>query len=119
MRILLIEDDEASIDLATRAAERMGHTVVAVRDGVQGLALARRERPDLLLLDLHLPGLSGFEVVRELRADEGLRTLPVIAVSAGTAADKAEALAAGCSDFVSKPYDFARLRAAIDRQLLR
>ena len=118
MRILVVEDDEASLDIARRVAERMGHTVLMARDGVQGLALARSERPDLVFLDLHLPGLSGFQVVRELRADEHLRALPVVAVSAGTLVDRENALSAGCNDFVFKPYEFTRLRAAIDRQHL-
>ncbi len=119
MRILVVDDDEASLDLATRVVERMGHTVLTARDGEHGLARARGERPDLLLLDLHLPGLSGVEVVRELRAEERLHALPVIAVSAGTSVDRNDALSAGCNDFVSKPYEFDRFRAAIDRQLLR
>ena len=116
MRILVVEDDEPSLDIARRVAEGMGHTVLLARDGLQGLALARSERPDLVLLDLHLPGLSGVEVVRELRVDEHLRALPVIAVSAGTLVDRDNALSAGCNDFVFKPYEFTRLRAAIDRQ---
>jgi two-component system cell cycle response regulator DivK len=116
MRILVVEDDEPSLDIARRVVEGMGHTVLTARDGVQGLALARSERPDLVLLDLHLPGLSGVEVVRELRVDEHLRALPVIAVSAGTLVDRENALSAGCNDFVFKPYEFTRLRAAIDRQ---
>lgn len=116
MRILIVEDDEASLELAKRVAESMGHTVLTATDGVHGLALARSEKPELLLLDLHLPGLGGFQVVRELRSDETLRALPVIAISAGSAADRAEAMSAGCDDFVSKPYQPEELRAAIRRR---
>lgn len=115
MRILIVEDDESSLELAKRLVEGMGHTVLMASDGTQGLALARSERPDLLLLDLHIPGISGFDVARELRKDERFRVLPVIAVSAGTSADRAEAMSAGCNDYVSKPYEPEDLRAAIRR----
>ncbi len=64
-----------------------------------------------------MPGISGFEVARELRNDEGLRATPIIAISAGTPADRAEALSAGCDDYVPKPYEFEMLRAAIRRHL--
>lgn len=115
MRILIIEDDESSLELAKRLVEGMGHTVLKASDGTKGLALARSEQPDLLLLDLHMPGISGFVVVRELRNDERLRDVPVIAISAGTSADRAEAMSAGCNDYVSKPYEPENLRAAIRR----
>jgi two-component system cell cycle response regulator DivK len=111
----IVEDDESSLELATRLVESMGHTVLRASDGTQGLALARSEPPDLLLVDLHIPGISGFDVARELRKDERLRVVPVIAVSAGISADRAEAMSAGCDDFVSKPYQPEDLRAAIRR----
>jgi len=111
MRILVIEDDEASLDLARRVVQGMGHTVMTAGDGLQGLALVRSERPDLVLLDLHLPGIDGFQVVRELRQDKS--ALPVIAVSAGGAADQVRAMVAGCDGFVLKPYQPEELRAAI------
>lgn len=117
MRILIVEDDDASLELAKRVAQHMGHTVLTAIDGAQGLALARSERPDLLLLDLHIPGIDGFQVVRELRGDESLRGLGVIALSAGSSADREQALSVGCDDFVSKPYEFEVLRAAIRRCL--
>jgi two-component system cell cycle response regulator DivK len=116
MRILIVEDDESSLELAKRVVEDMGHAVLMASDGSQGLALARSERPDLLLLDLHMPGISGFDVARELRSDERLRAVPIIAISAGTSADRAEAMAAGCDDYVSKPYQPEDLRAAIRRR---
>jgi DNA-binding response OmpR family regulator len=116
MRILIVEDDESSLDLAKRLVEHMGHTVLTASDGLQALALARSERPDLLLLDLFIPGMAGVDVVRELRNDERVRAVPIIAISAGTTADRAEAMSAGCDDFVSKPYQPEELRAAIRRR---
>jgi CheY-like chemotaxis protein len=117
MRILIVEDDDSSLDLAKRVAEGMGHTVLMASDGSEGLALARSARPDLVLLDLHMPGISGFEVARELRNDEGLRAVPIIAISAGTPVDRLDAMSAGCDDYVPKPYEFEMLRAAIRRQM--
>lgn len=75
IRILVIDDDDSSLELAKRVAEHMGHTVLTAGDGVLGVALARSERPDLLLLDLRLPGVTGLQVVREVRADVSLRDL--------------------------------------------
>lgn len=118
MRILVVEDDDSSLQLAKRVVEHMGHTALTAEDGVQGLALAGSERPDLLLLDLRMPGIPGLQVVREIRRDASLHALPVIAVSANTGfEDQADAMAAGCDDFVGKPYDPEDLRAAIRRHL--
>ncbi len=118
MRILVVEDDDSSLQLAKRVAEHMGHTVLTANDGVQGLALAGAEKPDLLLLDLRMPGIPGLQVVREIRSDPRLQALPIIAVSANTGSDdRADALAAGCDDFVGKPYEPEDLRAAIRRRL--
>ena len=118
MRVLIVEDDEASRYLAKRVVEHMGHEVMTATDGVDGLASARREHPDLLLLDLRMPGMNGLDVVREIRSDPSLRALPVIAVSANNSSeDREAALAAGCDDFVVKPYQPEDLRAAIRRRL--
>jgi|KBSSwiStaDraftv2_1062776.scaffolds.fasta_scaffold3917638_1 CheY-like chemotaxis protein len=115
MRILVIDDDRPSRELAARLVDNLGHSPVTADDGAQGLALARSERPDLLLLDLYMPAMSGLEVVREIRADPSLRAVPVIAVSSGTTEDQQAALSAGCNEFLSKPYELAALRAAIGR----
>ena len=118
MRILIVEDDESSLYLAKRVVGHMGHSVLTASDGLQGLATARTEKPDLLLLDLRLPGIGGLDVVRAVRSDPALRTLPVIAVSANNSPeDREAALAAGCDDFVVKPYQPEDLRAAIQRRL--
>lgn len=112
--VLIIEDDPASLELVTRIVEDMGHTVITADNGREGIRRALAQSPDLILLDQHLPDVPGWIVARELRAHESFRRTPIIAVSAGTAEDRARALDAGCSDFVAKPYDFAELRAAID-----
>jgi CheY-like chemotaxis protein len=119
MRVLLIEDDPSSRDLAKRIIETQGHSVVTAGDGREGLRLAQADRPELIVLDLNLPDLPGWIVASQLRADEGLRDTPIIAVSAGGADDRDRAMAAGCSDFVSKPYDLGAFRAAIDLQRAR
>lgn len=115
MRILVIDDDKPSRELAARLVDNLGHSPVTADDGAHGLALARSERPDLLLLDLYMPAMSGLEVVRAIRADPSLRAVPVIAVSSGTTEDQEAALSAGCNEFLAKPYELAALRAAIDR----
>jgi CheY-like chemotaxis protein len=117
MRILIVEDDNSSLELARRVVVSMGHAAIMSRDGLEGLAVAHSERPDLVLLDLHLPGISGVDLVRALRADNALRTTPVIAVSAASLNAEPEAMAAGCDEFVSKPYELQHLRDAIRRHL--
>lgn len=117
MRILIVEDDEPSLLLAKRVVESVGHTVSAARDGLQAVSLARSEKPNMILLDLYLPGIAGLDIVRTLRADEKLREVPVIALSAGDIHDQAEAIRSGCNEFLSKPYQPEQLRAAIRRHL--
>src|SRR6185369_17266011 len=95
---------------------RAGFTVVVAADAEQGLALAAAERPDLILMDLGLPGIDGWEATRRLKAGTETRRIPIIAVSAhAMAGDREKALAAGCDDHDTKPIDFARLRAKIQR----
>lgn len=117
MRVLIIEDDPASRDLATRILAGIGHSVVTAANGLEGIRLAHEQRPDLVLLDLHLPDVPGWIVAAQLRADDAFRTTPIIAVSAGTSDDRANALGAGCSDFLAKPYAPAALRATVDLHL--
>ena len=114
VRVLIIEDDPASLDLVTRIVQDMGHSVITAANGGDGIRHALAEPPELILLDQHLPDVPGWIVAGQLRAQEGFRDTPIIAVSAGSPDDRARALDAGCSDFIAKPYDFAELRAAID-----
>ncbi len=115
-KILLIEDNEMNRDMLTRRLSRKGYTVVVARDGREGLAMARREQPDLIIMDLSLPRIDGWEVTRRLKADESTRAIPVIALTAhAMSTDREKALAAGCNDFDTKPVDFGRLVAKVQR----
>jgi two-component system cell cycle response regulator DivK len=115
MRILYIEDNDDNIAMLEARLVRSGHSVLVAIDGAQGIAMARAERPDLIIMDLSLPGIDGWEATRRLKADEETRAIPVIALSAhAMAGDREKALAAGCDDYDTKPVDYARLRAKIE-----
>lgn len=114
MKILYVEDNEDNVYVLKSRLARAGHTVFVAGDGAQGLALAAAEKPDLILMDLSLPVLDGWEATRRLKADAGTRHIPVIALSAhAMAGDREKALESGCDDYDTKPVDFARLRAKI------
>src|SRR5581483_1599754 len=101
---LVIEDNELNRDMLRRRLERKGYVVQVAVDGASGLAAARADAPDLILMDIRLPDLNGRDVTRALRADEATRTIPVIALTAhAMEGDRAEALAAGCDDYDTKP----------------
>lgn len=109
-RILLVEDNPMNRDMLTRRLVKRGFDVVTAEDGLQGVDVARRDLPDLVLMDMSLPGIDGWEATRRLKAAESTRGIPVIALTAHAMADdRASALAAGCDDFDTKPVDFARL----------
>jgi CheY-like chemotaxis protein len=117
-RILYVEDNDDNIYVITNRLGRAGFTVLVARDGEQGVAMARAELPDLVLMDLRLPVLDGWEAAQRLKADPGTRHIPIMALSAhAMTGDRARALAAGCDDYDTKPIDFARLRAKIDALL--
>ncbi len=119
-RILLVEDNEMNRDMLSRRLERKGYAVLCAVDGQQGLELARRESPDLILMDLSLPVLDGWEATRRLKADPELRRIPVIALTAhAMARDEQQARAAGCDDFDTKPVELPRLLAKIQALLAR
>ena len=108
--ILLVEDNPMNRDMLTRRLVRRGSDVVTAEDGLQGVDSATRLLPDLVLMDMSLPGIDGWEATRRLKAAESTRGIPVIALTAHAMADdRASALAAGCDDFDTKPVDFARL----------
>ena len=107
-KILLVEDNELNRDMLSRRLARHGYVVVMAVDGRQALAMARTERPDLVLMDMSLPVLDGWEATRRLRADPASRHLPVIALTAHAMAGE-QALAAGCDDYATKPVDLPRL----------
>ena len=119
-KILLVEDNEMNRDMLSRRLIRSGYEVVLALDGAQGVALAASEAPDVVLMDMSLPVLDGWEATRRLKSDPKTRTLPVIALTAhAMAGDEAKARQAGCDDFDTKPVDFARLLKKIDALLAR
>ena len=116
MKILYIEDNDNNVALMRTRLGRAGFTVLVAADAEQGLIMAAVERPDLILMDLGLPGIDGWEATRRLKAAAETKHIPVIAVSAhAMAGDREKALEAGCDDYDTKPIDFARLRAKIQK----
>ena len=112
MRTLYIEDNDDNVYVMKNRLGRAGFTVLVATDAEQGMAMAVTERPDLILMDLGLPGIDGWEATRRLKAAPETKQIPIIAVSAhAMAGDREKALAAGCDDYLTKPIDFARLRA--------
>lgn len=119
-KLLLVEDNEMNRDMLSRRLQRRNYTVVCALDGQQGLDLARREKPDLILMDMSLPVLDGWSATRKLRQDPEIRAIPVIALTAhAMATDEQQAREAGCDDFDTKPVDFPRLLAKIEALLGR
>ena len=117
-KILLVEDNEMNRDMLSRRLERRGYEVVIAADGGQGVELARAERPDLVLMDMSLPVLDGWEATRQLKADPETKDIPIIALTAhAMAGDEEKALAAGCNDYETKPVDLPKLLAKIDALL--
>jgi CheY-like chemotaxis protein len=117
-RILYIEDNESNLYLVTFLLQARGHTVVQARDGAEGLALALAERPDLILLDIQLPDLDGYETARLLRAEPDGGGVPIIALTSyAMAGDREKALAAGCSGYIEKPINPDTFIATIERFL--
>lgn len=109
-RILIVEDNALNMKMMTDLFEGNGFRALAAMNGPQALMLARAERPDLIVMDIGLPGLSGLEVTRRLKADGGLCAVPVVAVSAGARAeDAAEARRAGCDFYLAKPVPISRM----------
>ena len=113
-KILYIEDNEDNLFLFTRRLGKAGFEVVVARDGVEGIAMARSERPALIMMDLDLPILDGWSATRLLKSSPATAAIPVIAVSAhAMAQDRRRAFEAGCDDFFAKPVDMKALVAAI------
>lgn len=114
-KILLVEDNEMNRDMLSRRLERKGYQVVIAADGSQALTLTVTELPDLILMDMSLPVLDGWEVTRRLKAAGETRKIPVIGLSAhAMAGDREKGLAAGCDDYDTKPVEFDRLLKKIE-----
>jgi CheY-like chemotaxis protein/anti-sigma regulatory factor (Ser/Thr protein kinase) len=117
-RILLVEDNELNRDMLSRRLERRGYEVAIAVDGQEALTAVRESRPDLVLMDMSLPVLDGWEVTRRLKADPATRTVPVIALTAhAMEGDRTKALAAGADDFDTKPVELPRLLQKIETLL--
>jgi two-component system, cell cycle response regulator DivK len=114
-RILLVDDNEMNLDMLSRRLERRGFSVVSAADGRQALSKAYEAKPDLILLDMSLPEISGFEVASMLRKNMETAETPIIALTAyATEGDRRRALEAGCDDYDTKPVDLARLLMKIE-----
>ena len=117
-KILLVEDNEMNRDMLSRRLTRRGYEVAIALDGEQGLAMARAEPPSLILMDMSLPGIDGWEAARQLKAMPETRRIPVIALTAhAMSGDREKALAAGCDDFDTKPIELSRLVEKIEALL--
>ena len=109
-KLLVVEDNEESRDGLSRHLTRKGFEVLTAPDGQQAVGVAHREAPDLILMDMSLPVLDGWEATRRLKADPATRSIPVIALTAhAMAGDRERALEAGCDEYETKPVEFARL----------
>ena len=109
-RILLVEDSEMNWDMLSRRLRRKGYEVIVATDGQQGVDTARSEAPDLILMDMSLPVLDGWEATRQIRAMPETQAIPIIALTAhAMRGDREQALAAGCDDYDTKPIEFTRL----------
>ena len=116
--ILLVEDNEMNLDMLSRRLQRRGYEILAAMDGAKGVALAREHTPDLILMDMSLPVMDGWEATRNIKADPETRAIPVIALTAhAIAGDREKALAAGCDEYESKPVKFPELLAKIKQFL--
>jgi len=117
-KILLVEDNEMNRDMLSRRLEKRGYTLSIAVDGGQGLALAKSSLPDLILMDMSLPVIDGWEATKQLKADPATAGIPVIALTAHAMdSDRQKAIAAGCDDFDTKPVELARLLGKIEELL--
>jgi len=117
-KILLVEDNEISRDLLSRRLRRSGYEIVMAVDGNQAISMAQREHPDVILMDMTLPGIDGWDATRELRRRRETSRIPVIALTAHTLpADRARALAAGCDEYEPKPVELSGLVHKIETLL--
>jgi CheY-like chemotaxis protein len=109
-KILLVEDNETNCDMLQRRLQRLGYEVAGADNGVSGIVAAQRDSPDVILMDLNLPELDGWEAARRLKADAMTREIPIIALTAyASESDRAKAIEAGCDDYETKPLDLEQL----------
>ena len=119
-KILIVEDNEMNRDMLSRRLERRGYAVVTALDGERGLAAAQSENPDLILMDMSLPVMDGWEATRRLKSEAATRGIPVIGLTAhAMTGDRDKAMAAGCDDYDTKPIELPRLLQKIESLLGR
>ena len=119
-KILLVEDNDMNRDMMSRRLQRKGHEVLMAADGMQCILMAESETPDLILLDMSLPVIDGWEAARRLKSSPTTARVPIVALTAhAMAGDREKALAAGCDDYDTKPVDFLNLMTKIDKILSR
>ena len=117
-KILLVEDNEMNRDMLSRRLSRRGYQVILAADGEQGRSLAHAEKPDLILMDMSLPLLDGWDLTRQLKSAPETKSIPIIALTAhAMAGDRERALSAGCDDYDTKPVEFPRLLGKIKHHL--
>ena len=117
-KILIVEDNPTNMTLATFLVQSVGHTVISATDAEAGLTLAHAEQPDLILMDIQLPGMDGLEATTLLKADPATRAIPVIALTAlAMKGDEERIRAAGCDGYIAKPMRYQEFLAAIAAQL--
>jgi len=120
IKILLVEDNEMNRDMLSRRLARRGYQIEIAVDGEQGVAMASSMAPDLILMDMSLPVIDGWEATRRIKANPATQAIPVIALTAhAMAGDQEQAKNAGCDDYDTKPVDLARLLGKIEAQLAR
>jgi two-component system cell cycle response regulator DivK len=119
-KVLVVEDNPANMTLATFLLKSAGHTVLTATDAESGLSLARNEQPDLILMDIQLPGMDGLQATALLKADEATRAIPVIALTAlAMKGDEERIRAAGCDGYIAKPLAYREFLATISNRLVR
>ena len=119
-KILLVEDNEMNRDMLSRRLARRGYQVITAEDGAAGLEAARTQHPNLILMDMSLPVMDGWEATRQLKADPGTQSIPVVALTAhAMAGDEDRAMAAGCDAYETKPVELARLLEKVEALLAK
>jgi len=117
-KLLIVEDNEMNRDMLSRRLQRRGFAIIIATDGGAGVAMARAEHPDLILMDMSLPVIDGWEASRQLKADPATASIPIIALTAhAMMSDRDKALHAGCNDYDTKPVELPRLLGKIDALL--
>lgn len=117
-RLLVIDDNDENRDFLSRRLQRRGFEVIVAKDGVAGVKMAQSEHPDLILMDMNMPRLDGWEATRQIKDDPKSGNIPVIALTAhAMQGDRERALQAGCADYHTKPVEFPKLMAQIETLL--